>query len=248
MVQAEADPSGAGWIGPQLLQWWSLPDGSMPVGAVIPVGFESYARVLHPPEQKGKRTPAGTRWAELAVRRGATLRAETSWEDVAPQEGAEASSLEPSEGHLPEREAGVLVEVLERWSSSSDDCWFGVWEGYGALDPDRRWPGAARLHLPSRDYVLLRGPVRAASRSFEPSPIHQSANLWWPQDRSWFVATEIDYAWTYVGGPAGCIQELLDDQRLETIAVRSEDRAVGRVAPSGPVRQQRLGISRLFRR
>jgi hypothetical protein len=46
---------------------------------------------------------------------------------------------------------------------------------------------------------------------------HQVANLWWPQDRAWCVATEIDLAWTYVGGPAGLIGQLLAETRIEAL-------------------------------
>ena len=46
---------------------------------------------------------------------------------------------------------------------------------------------------------------------------HQVANLWWPQDRAWFLATEIDLAWTYVGGPAGLIGQLLAETRIEAL-------------------------------
>ena len=42
-------------------------------------------------------------------------------------------------------------------------------------------------------------------------------NLWWPADRSWCVATEIDLAWTYVGGPAGLIEAVLGDERIEAL-------------------------------
>ena len=52
---------------------------------------------------------------------------------------------------------------------------------------------------------------------------HQVANLWWPQDRAWFVASEIDLAWTYVGGPAGLIGELLADMRIEALPAAPDD-------------------------
>jgi len=46
--------------------------------------------------------------------------------------------------------------------------------------------------------------------------IHQSANLWFPADQSWCVATEIDLAWTYIGGSRRCVASILADSRLET--------------------------------
>lgn len=43
---------------------------------------------------------------------------------------------------------------------------------------------------------------------------------WWPDDRRWFVATEIDFPWSYVGGPASLIDQLLGDPGLETVRLR----------------------------
>jgi hypothetical protein len=52
----------------------------------------------------------------------------------------------------------------------------------------------------------------------------QTPNLWWPEDHSWCVASEIDLSSTYVGGPSGLIEQLVTDERLETVEVQgSED-------------------------
>lgn len=42
-------------------------------------------------------------------------------------------------------------------------------------------------------------------------------SLWWPPDRDWFVATEIDFRWTYVGGSRECIDRILADIRPEAL-------------------------------
>jgi len=38
-----------------------------------------------------------------------------------------------------------------------------------------------------------------------------------PADRAWCVATEIDFAWTYVGGSRELIDAILADARLEAV-------------------------------
>ena len=53
----------------------------------------------------------------------------------------------------------------------------------------------------------------------------QSPNIWWPDDRAWCVATEIDLQSTYVGGPVACIRAILDNPNLEAYPVNPEDRA-----------------------
>jgi hypothetical protein len=42
-------------------------------------------------------------------------------------------------------------------------------------------------------------------------------SCWWPEDRAWCVATEIDFTWTYVGGTRECIQQVIDDPELEAL-------------------------------
>jgi hypothetical protein len=42
-------------------------------------------------------------------------------------------------------------------------------------------------------------------------------NLWWPDDRSWCVASEIDFPYTYVGGSQELIEEILADPSLEAL-------------------------------
>ena len=50
-----------------------------------------------------------------------------------------------------------------------------------------------------------------------------SPNLWWPDDRAWCVATEIDLAWTYVGGPAALISDALANPGLEAQPASPDD-------------------------
>jgi hypothetical protein len=73
--------------------------------------------------------------------------------------------------------------------------------------------------MPDRPMVLLGGPLRAAGRAFSRQAWPPSASLWWPDDRTWCVATDIDLQSTYVGGSAACIGAVLGDDRLESFAV-----------------------------
>ena len=133
----------------------------------------------------------------------------------------------------------ILAEILRDWTTTPQWCWFCVWDGYGsdgvyltasdgaaAAEPSSgRRPdpvpalvrGGSRVELPNRDYLLYSGTVEAAVATAGLGGDHQVANLWWPQDRAWCVATEIDLAWTYVGGPAGLISHLLAETRIEAL-------------------------------
>jgi hypothetical protein len=71
--------------------------------------------------------------------------------------------------------------------------------------------------------LLYSGPLGAdAPRgSFGDS---QAPNLWWPDDRAWIVVTEIDYAWTYVGGVASVVEAILAGGLLEALSVSLSDK------------------------
>jgi hypothetical protein len=45
-------------------------------------------------------------------------------------------------------------------------------------------------------------------------------NIWWPDDRAWCVASEIDLPYTYVGGEQGLIEEILTHPALEALPAR----------------------------
>ncbi len=49
-----------------------------------------------------------------------------------------------------------------------------------------------------------------------------SPNLWWPDDRSWIVVTEIDGYSTYVGGSLAAITEIVTSLDVEAIEVSLE--------------------------
>ena len=79
-----------------------------------------------------------------------------------------------------------------------------------------------------RDMLLFDGPIEAV-RSIGAvylidNDLHRrSPQWWWPEDRAWFLATEIDYPWTYVGGAAELITQILSDSELEVVEVHPED-------------------------
>lgn len=113
------------------------------------------------------------------------------------------------------RRAARLAGVLERYTSAHDRCWFAVWNGFGhgylAFDP----AGLPVIKLPDREMVLLCGSLSAAASNLAAEPWEQSANLWWPDDRAWCVATDLDFKSTYIGGAQPLINALLRDDTLE---------------------------------
>jgi len=96
----------------------------------------------------------------------------------------------------------------------------------GRLTLYRPGAGLPRLHLPSRDYLLLRGPLSgtlALSRYHESRHAWQSPNLLWAADRAWFLASEIDFDSTLVAGDTDLIADILACPALESWPVHPQD-------------------------
>ena len=151
-------------------------------------------------------------WAEVAEENAALAHPSMQWpaitggwEFVHEDDQSPLWDDSPAEGHLPVTVAARLAARARRHTTTPDDCWFGVWDGFG-WHVDVR----CRPRMPSslgREYRLLRGPVELAATNLAPEPAEQSANIWWPADHAWCVVTDIDLMSTYVGGSTACIDE-----------------------------------------
>ena len=157
------------------------------------------------------------------------------------------AEMNPAQVHWRKSCLYALVEVLSGHTNTTDNCWFCLWDGYGGLTPgsaaylgagvaeraareaseserlQAQYAEAPRVKTEGRDYILFSGGLDAAD-TFIKYPDNQSLNIWWPGDRAWCVATEIDLQSTYVGGSAACIEAVLDHPALEAFPVRPEDR------------------------
>ena len=72
-----------------------------------------------------------------------------------------------------------------------------------------------------RNYLLYQGRLEQIAgfyTNFRSNP----PNIWWPTDRAWFVATDIDLDSTYVGGSVECIEALLGQDVLEAVPANRE--------------------------
>jgi hypothetical protein len=145
-------------------------------------------------------------------------------------------------GLLEHRGATALAGILSNFTARTDTCWFCLWDGYGYLHPGgmawmvaarppfarlqrafrrlqlswsrpkpSKFRNQARVRLPNRDYLLFSGAVSDAP-GWDDGP-----NLWWPDDRAWCVASEIDLDDTFVGGPGPLIAELLALSELRAV-------------------------------
>ena len=73
-----------------------------------------------------------------------------------------------------------------------------------------RWTSFRAFDRPHRAYYLLEGPVAAVTELRDPGSggNWRNPDLFWPDDRRWFVATDVDFWSLYVGGDGTFITEL----------------------------------------
>lgn len=212
------DVSPADWVVAQVRDFGSG------VGSLVPPGFEAHAQLFHPAYEGGEEREL--RWEQVAAIRGRQAHQAMQWGSIAGSWRVDMQPRpqvdEPRRGSLPHRQAARLAEVLSEHTDTPGRCWFGVWDGFGALAVPRE--GVPRVQMPRRPMLLLCGPASAVTTSLEGAPAYQLANLWWPDDRAWCVATDIDLWSTYIAGSAACIAALVDDAELEVLPASVDQR------------------------
>lgn len=200
------------------------------VGSVVPGGFPAYVRIDHPIADGADEPQAGGLVAGDAGALAALLARFTRtpddcwfclWDGYGDVTGAVAVFVaggDDAERRDAERRAQAeLAERKRAVASVVGEC--------------------GRVEAPGREYLLFRGPVTAvtaasAGAAGVGSPVHiptlealDGPNLWWPADRAWVVASEIDLAWTYVAGPPALADAVVADERF----------AASRTMPSDPI-------------
>ena len=216
-VEFSEDVSEARWVEESFSAFGTL-------RSLLPDGFAAYARIFHPAYlNKDEERPI--RWSTVASWTGRTVHPLMQFERIAglsedPHDMYKDppwGSL-PKHGSIPERECRTLVEVLRCFTSTPDSCYFCLWEGFGNIDT-RLYKASSRVRAPGRDYLLFRGPIDAIMAFItRDGPFWgHSPSIWWPEDRAWCVARDIDLFDTYVGGSRECIEAVLSNPDLEAL-------------------------------
>jgi hypothetical protein len=127
----------------------------------------------------------------------------------------------------------ALLRLLAADTADPDDCYFGLWDGWGFSEPARRWPtfGVPRDdRLPARSFFLFHGSL--AEAAVWPGGVPADAGIWglpefsragapafvWPSDHTWCVAADIDPHWAGVGASVPLIERLIGDPGLDAVA------------------------------
>jgi hypothetical protein len=216
-VQLCDDVRPASWLESQL---WPWERGRLRIGSLVPEGYPAYGRILHP--AYNATDYRRIRWSEIAERTARALDAETrfnelvGWRPGPDQQEPPSPWRQPVPGSLEPDECDALARVLAQHTSTPDRCWFCLWEGYGWPELPAPGTGPPRVHLEHRECLLFSGPARDAS-AFRSGPWFQSPTLWWPDDRAWCVASELDIFSTYVAADTACLDTLMREVSLEVL-------------------------------
>ncbi len=214
LLERAREPAAADWLRSSVTTF------AESVASFLPGQFEAYARIHHPFQYGDGTVAPATSWKDLAAAAGVDLLDPALAAEFASTgiEGAQAAV-----GRLPPGLIGPLIEHLEPATTTPEHCHFALWEGFGDSPVPRTTQPV--LELPYRRYHVFSGPLEGVRTSLFVSPIgHRSANLWWPADRAWCVATEVDFAWTYVGGSGSCISAILADARFDAVETSASAR------------------------
>ncbi len=236
------DVSAGAWMAPRLRGEFGA------VTLTVPSGYERYARVCHPATDE---CGAPVSWLEVAARTGRNAHPTMQWHALVGSSdhlnfrGSLWPGTPPRRGDLAPAALAALCAILAEHTATGNDCLFALWAGYGWIEEEL---GRPQLLLPHREYLLFAGPLSAVSRlgdrhglaGFEP----QSPNLFWPADRAWCVASEIDFDSTLVGGTRALIAAILDDRR--PTPGRSSPTTRSPTTPTGSTQSARSTAKRPF--
>lgn len=233
-IRIPEDASSARWIEPELQA------GLGTVGSIVPARYPAYARIFHPAY-----SPAGVpmRWGSVARTTGRRMHSLAQWHALIgasdPDDLSDSnwSGGHPDRGALPQQVWKALSRILAREMHPSDECLCALWTGWGALsvwlaqlaagspEAAEEW-GLPWLSLPpfaGRDYLLLSSKLRNVERVKEIGPVERLPSIIWPERRSWFLVTDIDFDSTLVGGDEVLIREIVCGNEIEAWQVNSED-------------------------
>jgi hypothetical protein len=181
-----SDVSAGAWVRDRINDFGPV------IGGMLPIGFDAYAKVLHPALGPGE---ARTRWSEVAAWTGQLLDQNTWFQDLSqpidPDDRRPTPwQQEPTLGEIPEDLLAVLTDVLSGHTTSTHG-WFCLWDGWacvhGSMVRSMSWPvdrpaapgtptsyraspafppnvlEGPKVRLSSRDYLLFQGPLDAAN-------------------------------------------------------------------------------------
>lgn len=215
-LQICEDVTAADWIAPRL----SGEAGT--VSGTAPDGYPAYARICHPAEAPGGKLVG---WGEVAASTGRRTHPLMQWHalvgtsDYLNMEGSLWPGGDPSRGHLVPDALAPLCDLLMAHTTTPDQCFYCLWEGWGWIDGSG-WSITAtvgaqmpvvqpltpafsdrelsrpRVQLPGRDYLLFAGSLPMIAGTLRAGV---DTGFWPHEERLWEQSPNLfwpaDHAW-----------------------------------------------------
>jgi hypothetical protein len=108
-AELQVDTTAADWIANRVLPWG--PDVGTRVCALVPTGYDAYARIFHRAEERIGTESIRRRWSELAERSGRRMHPAVQFERF-------GWPVPPAVGSLDRPEATALVSMLRARNSA----------------------------------------------------------------------------------------------------------------------------------
>jgi hypothetical protein len=213
-LSAAASTEPAEWIGESIRgEPWT-------VGALVPNRYESLLR-LHAPDP----TPDG--WWELyrdlfdlVASLGAryTTTPTLAWFAIWEGHGFDKSTT-----HVAWRDPPADDAERQRRAAERERLRIADRERHATIRS--ALAAVPRFDLPDRAYYLTHGPLSAITDLRYPDVDGwRNPDLFWPHDRSWFAATDVDFWSLYVGGSEPFTTELAAHASTRCTSVHYHDR------------------------
>ena len=185
------------------------------VGALVPNSYSSILRIHPPPPIPGDWWATYRELYERVAKTGArhTTSVDRAWFAVWEGHGFDTAATRLAWPDPPAHDAERRAREAERAQLHDADRHRNATIS-AALRP------IPRFDLPDRTYYLTEGPVGAVASLRDPASGHwRNPDLFWPDDRRWFVTTDVDFWSLYVGGDNDLIADLADSIATPTEAV-----------------------------
>lgn len=198
----------------------------------VPAGFEKYCRILHRVHGPSDGGPSDSflPWSDYAQSVGLPIRPDTRWYEISRRD-LRLRSISPDVGGLDKISGPAYLEFIAERLPAQAPIFAGYWDGIQPLhEPERDFP-TARLGV--RDYVLFQAPLAALTDAFhsESGFLSDFPALLWPENKSWYLSTEVDYNSTLVGGSEEFIDALLAHEPIEALPIGPDVDLTYRAAP-----------------
>ncbi|EGD54593.1 hypothetical protein [Gordonia neofelifaecis] len=226
------DMTAAAWINDRL-----APPYEGTVAELVPSGYDRYLRVLHPVERTIDDQPIEQfSWSDVARVNGRIAHAEMQWTNISTG-GADELVVPCNSGpsYIDFAPGTMIDEIARLLTGDRTDvsCTFAFWEGNTAHEDIARDFPKARIG--AFNFYLTSGPSSRAAESLH----GLRANMWWPEDRSWYVCSHFDFICTYIGASSAAADRILLSSAVEAWPAAPNHRITAdgdKLNPARPIR------------